>query len=283
MGSPADFIRLMRPVNCFMVGSAVIVGAVIGGGTGVLTSPIALFLAFVTGFTMTGGAMAINDYYDRDIDAINEPRRPIPSGAVKPMEALSASLSLSALGLLTSWLTSLGNLAVAFTAWLTMMAYSTFGKRTGLPGNIMVSSLIALPFIYGGIFIGGSALKSSLLFALMAFLANTGREVTKGIVDLEGDKALGIRTVAVSNGVVSAARLSAVLYISAAAVSPFPLYVGLVSHWYVLFVSITDLGLLLLSLSLIKNPSRENSRRVKNWVRLLMMSGLIGFLAGNLL
>jgi len=283
MGDPANYIRLMRPINCFMVGSAVIVGAVIGGGVGVLASPIALFLAFVTGFTMTGGAMAINDYYDRDIDAINEPRRPIPSGAVKPVEALSASLSLSALGLLASWYTSLGNLAVAFMAWLTMMAYSTFGKRTGLPGNIMVSSLIALPFIYGGIFIGGAALKSSLLFALMAFLSNTGREVTKGIVDLEGDKALGIKTVAVSNGVDSAARLSVILYISATAVSPFPLYIGLVSLWYVPFVSITDLGLLFLSLSLIKNPSRENSRRVKNWVRWLMMSGLIGFLAGNLL
>jgi 4-hydroxybenzoate polyprenyltransferase len=59
-------------------------------------------------------------------------------------------------------------------------------------------------------------------------------------------------------------------------------YLGLVSLWYVPFVAVTDVGLLYLSLSLVRDPSRENSRRVKNWVRLLMVSGLLGFLAGNL-
>lgn len=283
MGGPLDFIRLMRPVNSVMIGFAVIVGAVIGGGPVILTSPLMMLLSFVTGLTLAGGAMAINDYYDREIDAINEPGRPIPSGAVKPMEALAVSLVLSILGLVASWLTSAGNSVIAFLAWMTMIAYSTIGKRTGLPGNMMVSTLISLPFIYGGILIGGSSLKSSLLFALMAFLANTGRELTKGIVDLEGDGALGIRTVAVSKGAVVAARLSAILYVLAIAVSPLPLYLGLVSFWYVPFVGLTDLGLFYLSISLIRNPSRENSRRVKNWVRLLMISGLLGFLLGNLL
>ncbi|MFB0558591.1 MAG: geranylgeranylglycerol-phosphate geranylgeranyltransferase [Candidatus Bathyarchaeia archaeon] len=283
MGGPLDFIRLMRPVNCVMIGFAVIVGAVIGGGTVILTSPLMMLLSFMTGLTLTGSAMAINDYYDREIDAINEPGRPIPSGAVKPMEALAVSLVLSIFGLVASWLTSAGNSVIAFLAWMTMIAYSTIGKRTGLPGNMMVSTLISLPFIYGGILIGGSSLKSSLLFALMAFLANTGRELTKGIVDLEGDGALGIRTVAVSKGAVVAARLSAILYALAIAVSPLPLYFGLVSFWYVPFVGLTDLGLLYLSLSLIRNPSRENGRRVKNRVRLLMISGLLGFLLGNLL
>jgi hypothetical protein len=60
------------------------------------------------------------------------------------------------------------------------------------------------------------------------------------------------------------------------------LYLGFVSLWYVPFVAVTDVGLLSLSLSLVRDPSRENSRRVKNWVRLLMASGLLGFLAGNL-
>ncbi len=61
-----------------------------------------------------------------------------------------------------------------------------------------------------------------------------------------------------------------------------PPYLGLVSIWYVPFVAITDIGLLYLSLSLVRDPSRENSRRVKNLVRMLMVSGLLGFLAGSL-
>lgn len=283
MGGPVDYLRLMRPVNSVMVGFAVIVGAVIGGGAGVFGSPIDVILAFVTGLTLAGSAMVINDYFDREIDAINEPGRPIPSGAVKPGEALVAFLLLGAVGLAASWKTGLGNLAVACLAWLMGVIYSTIGKRTGLLGNLMVSSCIALPFIYGGVMTGLSALRASLLFALIAFLTNTGREVTKGIVDIEGDRSSGVRTVAVSRGPIIAARFSALCYLTAVGISFAPLYLGLVSYWYMPFVAITDLGLLYLSISLIRDPSRRNSRRVKNAVRMLMLSGLLGFLAGSLL
>jgi len=282
MGGPSGFVRLMRPVNSFMVGFAVIVGAVIGGGAGLLGSPVDLVLAFVTGFTLTGSAMAINDYYDREIDAINEPARPIPSGAVKPREALMLFFLLTALGLASSWGTGLGSLVVAASAWFVAVVYSTVGKRTGLPGNLMVSSCVALPFVYGGVTAGGSALGASLLFAVVAFLANTGREVTKGIVDVEGDRSSGVTTVAVSRGPAVAARLSALCYVSSVVFSLVPPYLGLVSLWYAPFVAVTDVGLLYLSLSLVRDPSRENSRRVKNWVRMLMVWGLMGFLAGSL-
>jgi len=266
-----------------MVGFAVIVGAVIGGGAGVFGSPIDVILAFVTGLTLAGSAMVINDYFDREIDAINEPGRPIPSGAVKPGEALVAFLLLGAVGLAASWKTGLGSLAVACFAWLMGVIYSTVGKRTGLLGNLMVSSCIALPFIYGGVMTGLSALRASLLFALIAFLTNTGREVTKGIVDIEGDRSSGVRTVAVLRGPIIAAWFSVLCYLTAVGISFAPLYLGLVSFWYMPFVAITDLGLLYLSISLIRDPSRRNSRRVKNAVRMLMLSGLLGFLAGSLL
>ena len=283
MGRPAAFFRLIRPVNCLMVGFAIIVGVVMGGGASLFGQPLELLLAFLTGFALTGSAMSINDYYDREIDAINEPGRPIPSGAVKPGEALGASILLSAVGLAASWGTGPENLAIAVLAWLTMVVYSTVGKRTGLPGNLMVSACIALPFIYGGVMVGGDALGPSLLFSSIAFLTCMGREVTKGIVDVEGDQASGVRTVAVSRGVKAAALLSALFYVSAVAVSILPLYFGLVSFWYVPFVAVTDLGLAYLSFSLMREPSRENSRSVKNRVLPLMMSGLLGFLAGGLI
>jgi hypothetical protein len=48
-------------------------------------------------------------------------------------------------------------------------------------------------------------------------------------------------------------------------------------------VAVTDLGLIYLSVSLLREPSRENSRMVKNRVLPLMLSGLFGFLLGSLL
>jgi len=283
MGDPRALVRLIRPVNCIMMGFAILVGAVISGGTGLLTSGWEILLAFVTGFTVTGSAMAINDYYDRDIDSINEPHRPIPSGAISPREALSASLLLGLIGLTAAWFTGLGNLVLAFLAWSTAIIYNTVGKGTGFPGNFLVSSCVAIPFIYGGMMAGNSQLSISLIFALIAFLTNMGREVTKGIVDTRGDRALGIRTVAVSKGARFAAGVSATFYLSAVIASVVPHIQGVVSFWYIPFVTLTDLGLTYLSISLLRDPSRENSRNVKNQVLLLMMSGLIGFLLGNLL
>jgi len=283
MVTPRGLVRIIRPVNSVMMGFAVLVGAAIGGGVGLFGSAWDLAMAFLTGFMLSGSAMAINDYYDRDIDAINEPGRPIPSGAVSPGEALAVSGVLSVVGLVAAWSTSLSNLVIAVFAWVAMMVYSTVGKKTGLPGNLIVSACISLPFIYGGVMFPEGKLESSLLFALIVFLANTGREVTKGIVDIEGDRALGIRTVAVSRGSSYAALVSVVCYVSAVAVSVVPAYLEYVSAWYVPFVAITDIGLVYLSISLIRHPSRENSRRVKNLVRHLMLSGLVGFLAGSLL
>ena len=283
MVDPGGALRIIRPVNSVMMGLAVLVGAAVGGGAGILHAPRELFLAFLTGFFMSGSAMAVNDYYDREIDAINEPGRPIPSGAVNPGEALAIYGVFSVLGLGSAWLTSVNNLAIGILAWVIMMAYSTFGKRMGFPGNLMVSACVSLPFVYGGIIAGGGAMGSSLLFALIAFLANTGREVTKGIVDVEGDRASGMRTVAVSMGPRIAVWVSVVFYISAVLVSYVPVYLDLVSIWYSPFVIVTDIGLVTLSYSLVVDPSRENSRRVKNRVLPLMLSGLVGFFAGSLL
>ena len=276
-------LRLIRPVNCVMVGFAVLVGAAMGVGAEIFSSWRNLILGFGTGFALTGSAMAINDYYDREIDVINEPGRPIPSGAVAPGEALAVSLTLTAVGLLAAWLTSLSCLAVAIFSWTIMTFYSTRGKRTGLLGNLLVSTCIAVPFIYGDLTVEKTVSASTLFFALMAFLSNTGREVTKSIVDIEGDRAEGIRTVAVSKGAMTAAGAAAAFYLSAAAISFLPLSLRLVSVWYAPFVALTDVGLIHSSYSLMRDPGRENSRKVKNRVLIWMMSGLFGFLAGSLL
>ncbi len=87
MNKFGGFIKLMRPINCAMMGFAVFVGALLAypqlGGLNWLN----IFYGFLTGFTFCAAAMVINDYYDRKIDAINEPQRPIPSGTIKPKEA----------------------------------------------------------------------------------------------------------------------------------------------------------------------------------------------------
>ncbi len=280
MSKIGGFGRLTRPVNCLMMGIAVIVGAALANPSISTSSWPNLVYGFVTGFTLTAASMTINDYYDRQIDAINEPKRPIPSGLIKPKNALIFAAILSILGFVFALLTNPYCLVTAVIAWMALATYTTFGKRSGLPGNFLVSLCVAIPFIYGSLAIVAAVRLNVLLFASMAFLSNTGREVTKGIVDVKGDMAANVKTLAVRYGERGAAIAAASFYVSAVLLSPIPWLLGLVSFWFIPLVLVTDVGLGASSFLLLKDYSRENARKIKKNVLLWFVIGLLAFIAG---
>lgn len=280
MGKVNGFVRLMRPINCAMMGFAVFVGAVLAYPQFSSFNWFGILYGFLTGFMLTAASMVINDYYDRAIDAINEPARPIPSGLVSVKEALAFVFALSLVGFVFAYFTSILCLLVAVVSWVVVVAYVTVGKRSGLPGNFLVSTCVAIPFIYGSILVLNNVPLSVLLFTLMAFLSNTGREITKGIVDVKGDEAEGIKTLAVRYGEKNAAVVAALFYVSAVALTPLTWALALVSFWFVPLVLVTDIGLVACSISLLRNPSRENARKIKKLVLLLFVVGLLAYIVG---
>jgi len=280
MGKVSGFVQLMRPVNCAMMGFAVIVGAVLANPQFSSVDWLNVFYGFVTGFMLTAASMTINDYYDRAIDAINEPSRPIPSGLVSGKEALAFVLVLSTAGFVFAYLASVLCLAVAIISWIIVATYVTVGKRSGLPGNFLVSACVAIPFIYGSITVVNQVQLNVWLFAAMAFLSNTGREITKGIVDVKGDKAQGVKTLAVRYGERNAAVVAALFYVLAVSLTPIPWILRLVSFWFIPFVLVTDVGFAVSSFFLIRDYSRENARKIKNLVLLWFIIGLLAFVFG---
>jgi geranylgeranylglycerol-phosphate geranylgeranyltransferase len=265
-----------------MMGFAVLVGAVLATSLSTLNWLNILF-GFLTGFTFCAAAMVINDYYDRKIDAINEPRRPIPSGAVKPKEALAFMVGLVVVGFVFSLLVvpyGLLCFAVAAVSLAITATYITVGKRSGLPGNFLVSACVAIPFIYGSITVLGTVGLNVLLFASMAFLSNTGREITKGIVDVKGDSAEGVKTLAVRFGEKTAAITAVAFFIFAVALTPVTWVLGLVGIWFIPFVLVTDVGLVVCSVFLLLDHSREKARRIKKVVLYLFLIGLLAYIFG---
>jgi geranylgeranylglycerol-phosphate geranylgeranyltransferase len=285
MSKFSGYLRLMRPVNCFMMGLAVIVGAALASPTRIGGAWLSMMYGCITGFALTAASMAINDYYDRAIDAINEPKRPIPSGVIKPKEALAFASILTAIGFIAAYLTNTAYplpLLTAIIAWAIFTTYTTIGKRSGLPGNLLVSACVAIPFIYGSVALTAGVELNVLLFASMAFLSNTGREVTKGIVDVEGDKTQNVKTLAVRYGEKNAAAVAIVFFLAAVLLSPIPWLLGLVSMWFVPFVLVTDVGLAVSSFMLFRDHSREKARKIKNTVLLWFVFGLLAFIFGLL-
>ncbi len=264
------------------MGLATIIGILLSGKSvfyynEFLFAPV---LGFLTAFTFTGASMSLNDYYDREIDIINEPDRPIPSGSIKPSEALVLAVILIGVGLTSALFTNLTCFVLSLIALTIFVTYSTIGKRTGLLGNFLVSACVSIPFIYGSFILSNDLKLNAIIFSALAFLSNTGREITKGIVDIDGDRLKNIKTIAVTYGANSAAYGAMGFYISAVVLSILPLLLSLVSFLYIPLIIITDLGFLTTSISLIRNYSRESARKNKKLVLIWMLMGLIAFTVG---
>ena len=271
---------LIRPVNCAMIGFAVIVGAFVSKPPAV--TPLQLSLGFLAGFFICAYSMAVNDVYDLEVDKVNRPDRPIPSGRVTPREASRLSYGVLIAGLGCSVL-SLDPLAViiaaayAFLSWL----YNSWAKRTGLPGNLIVASSLAIPFIYGGAVSGGSIGGSLLLMmALTAFFSGVGREVVKAMADVEGDAKRSVNSVARSRGLTVASWVGALFFVLAVVTSWVPLLTGLADQLYTYGVLIPDAIFLYLAVAIVARHEPGSAFRVKRIALAGMTVGLLVFIGG---
>src|SRR5437870_7064187 len=132
-----------------MIGLAVLVAETIGLGT--LPNLAQAVFGFLTAFLLLAGTMVFNDIQDVQVDRVNSPDRPIPSGKVTIRQAYGLSIVFSALALISSFVLGIFTFLTALIALALMAYYNTRGKGTGLLGNVVVSFNVALPFVFGGI------------------------------------------------------------------------------------------------------------------------------------
>lgn len=280
MKKAVALIKLLRPINGVMMLVALFVGFAFSSRWVELEEAI---LAMITAFTLYSSSNVMNDYFDRYVDAVNAPHRPIPSGVVTAQEALVVAASLAILGEATAVLTSVLCFLTATVIYLVGLSYNAWVKKTGLVGNLFVSVGVAAPFVYGMIVVDGTVSLDVGVLALIALVANMGREVVKGISDIEGDVERGIQTVARKHGEGAATKLGAALYITAVLLSMIPAYKGFVSVYYVPLIAVADVGFLQLSWSIMRRSGRENALKVKNRTLIWMLTVMVAFLAGGLL
>jgi len=273
------YVSLVRLPNCIMIGLAVVIGETIAlGGLPPLTSSLS---GFLTASLMMAGTMILNDIYDLSTDRVNNPTRPLVAEKIGLPEARILSVLFSVVSIVFAIILGLYTTLIALFALYLMIYYNTKGKKTGLFGNIVVSFNVALPFFYGGVAV--NSLRPLLfIFSILAFLANLGREVAKGIPDAIGDKETGIRTIAVVRGPMTAARISAALFVSAVILSLTPLFLGTISLFYLPGVALADIGFVYSSTRLLLSQNTLVVKTVKTQVLFWMLLGLVGFLLGGL-
>ncbi|MDL5504003.1 MAG: UbiA family prenyltransferase, partial [Candidatus Methanoperedens sp.] len=107
------YLNIGRPLTSLMIGLAVFTSALIGAGSDVGKYALPVFLGFAVAFLFGIAGNAINDYFDYENDKINHPERPLPSGELKPGQALGFSMVFFAISFLLSlYLSSLAGYGV---------------------------------------------------------------------------------------------------------------------------------------------------------------------------
>ncbi len=270
------YLEILRPANCIMAAFAVGVGIQISGVT---LGFYRILLAALVAYIICGFGNVINDYFDYEIDRINRPSRPLPSGRISLRSAHFYAILLLTSGNFLA--VALGKAALALAVFNSIMLYLyawKIKKRGGLLKNVVVSYLVASPFLYGGIVSGKP--ESTLLLAALAGLANTSREIVKDIEDLKGDSSFA-KTLPSRIGVRRSSLLAALFLISALAISPIPYTTKLLGIYYIPAVVITDLIFLSAIFELLKFKETLASK-IQKRIKIGMLFGLLAFLTGNI-
>jgi len=243
-------------------------------------------LGAAAAFFAASGANALNDVTDVATDRVNRPERPVAAGRVRPQRAREIGLAGYAAALVCALVLARpgGPGMQAFTlvaAWVALtILYSSVTKGVPLAGNIVVAAVAASPLLMGGITQQNAG--ATFLPFWLAFLIHITREIVKDGEDLEGDRATGVRTLAVVAGPlasIAAARLAAILAMVLAIV---PYALGMFGPGYLAVIVLVE-GILAWRFVLSRpEPVRESFAGLSRVLKIVMVLGLAAFVAGVL-
>jgi len=265
-------IELTRPGNAVAAGLLTFTGGFVAGG--VSGAPWAVAAAVLATITATGGGNAINDYFDREIDAINRPDRPIPRGDISAHGALWFSLGLFGVAIAAALTLPAVAVGIAVFNFLALVAYTELFK--GLPGvgNVLVGYLTGSTFLFGGAAVD-EPLGAAALFGLAA-VATFTREIIKDVEDIDGDRQEGLRTLPIVIGQRRALAIGLAAMIAAVAASVWPYHVGTFGVGYLAVVIPADGVMLWATVRAFSDPSTS-----QRWVKRGMLLAAIAFVVGR--
>jgi 4-hydroxybenzoate polyprenyltransferase/geranylgeranylglycerol-phosphate geranylgeranyltransferase len=218
----------MRPYTLLWCGLVSLAGASLRYGD-IPPIRIALLVFFIPILGWIAG-LYLADYYDKTLDAIQKPHRPIPSGRISSREALIVGASYAIIGLGLTLLLPLINIVLVFIVGTLVLCYAKYTKAKGLLGNFNRGAMTVMTYLFGVFSIDTtSAIPVSLLMlSLVFFFHDTNSNIIGAIRDVHGDKAGGYATTPVKYGIrltliISVTFTIMYLLLTAGIISFFPL------------------------------------------------------------
>jgi geranylgeranylglycerol-phosphate geranylgeranyltransferase len=259
-----------------------LVAAIAGVATSYALNPIlpvqTYLLTAIVLMGMSSAACAINDYWDIDKDCIDHPERPLPSGHLSLEQAWWAAVVLFASALVAA--VPLGSTAIALVTANSVLLwnYSHLLKYSGILGNVVVATVIALLIFMGSVVAGK---PFAMLYPIgFLFCYALARELVWDIHDVEGDRTQGIVTVANHWGDRIAFQMVWILIAMLVVSMPIALILLPMVHT-IGFTFFTLTMLAMFGAMLVPYQQRGSDRSYENlifWERIGLLFGVLGLL-----
>ena len=273
------YIMIIRPLNVFLGGLTIIISSLIIQYDG---SAISVVLPVLVVMFFTIGANTLNDYFDYEIDKINRPDRAISSGLVLRNQALILSLFSFIIGVLIALGLNKDSQLLSIGVSLPLIiAYNVKLKNYPLIGNIIVSLILAMSFIYAGLVFKKT--EPLIIPALLAFGLTLIREIVKDLADIKGDKSAGLMTFPIVYGKKKTIILCTILSLFLGIGSFIPFLTGYYNTFYgISLILMVEIPLAVVVISMLNKPVILTAKRGSKLLKFCTLGGLLSIYIGTL-
>lgn len=231
-----------------------------------------ILLIFFSMACITSAGFSINDYFDRESDAVIKPKRPIPSGALSLKQVTTIATLLFAIGLVLAFLINWLSFLILLIDSILLVFYSAFVKRkSGFAANILVGLLVGTAFLYGEATVSQNISLISISLYPICF-GTIGGNILRDILSFEGDSQIGYPTLPKKIGHKGSIQIAAFFFIVTAVLAPLPFLFQFFSIYYLSLITLWGILLVYSSIRLVTSqPTVENVRKYERIITMSMM------------
>ncbi|WP_296873075.1 UbiA family prenyltransferase [uncultured Methanobrevibacter sp.] len=276
------YLEILRPGNALMGAISIILIAIIDK-----TISMPIVLAMITVFFETAAGNVINDYFDYNIDLVNKPERPIPSGRISLENGKRYAYLLFAAGTVCGFLISYLTanwipFIIVLIADVVLYLYAYKLKATPLIGNLAVGFMTGFGFVFGGFTINNpSIVMTSIFLGFFAFVMTTAREIIKDIEDVEGDRKDGARTLPILIGKKKPAILATILIIIDCALCPLLYIYHIFGVLYLVIIAVAVIIFIYSAILIMKSQEEPVAHKSSKLLKIGMLIAFLSFALGS--
>ena len=272
------YFKLSRPANLLLVGTVVLIASTL-----FQTYPSIwdVLLTIICATFITAAGNALNDMCDIEIDRINKPNRPLPSGKISIKNAKRFMIIMFILGNIAGLILGFWSFAISlFVATALLFWYAYRLRHVALVGNMVVAFLSALTFLFATQAFGD--IKLGYVPFVLTFILSVIREVVKDLEDLDGDRAHDSKTLPVVAGEAPTRVIAGIIAALFIPIVPIPYVAGMYGKWFFFLTMIgVVIPMVIITIQLFQLRRTINYYQIASALKIVMFIGLAAVFLGR--